>query len=324
MNYRHAYHAGNFADVLKHIVLTLCLVHLKRKVAPFRIIDTHAGAGRYRLDQSEAETTGEWRSGVAKIFGADAEALSPQQAGLMAPYRDALAADNPDGALKVYPGSPALVQAALRATDALVANELHPEMAQALRKSLGKDKLCKVSTMDGYAALKALLPPKERRGLVLIDPPFEEPGELVRMTDALGEALKRFATGTYLLWYPIKDEKPVERFHRGVLEVTAMYGVAAPLKVELLLRPARNPLLLNGCGLVVVNAPFTLETDLRVLLPMLNQRLGETGTGLFRLGLLAAKAAPSAAMTARRGKPRLGSATGRTGAAARRRPPINS
>ena len=296
MNYRHAYHAGNFADVLKHVVLMLCMEHLKRKDAAFRVIDTHAGAGRYRLDHDEAEKTGEWRDGIGRLLGPDAEPLPATVAGLIEPYLAAVRAENPDGGLIYYPGSPALVQSALRAGDALVANELHPDDASLLQAVLAKDKLCKVSTLDGFAALKALLPPKERRGLVLIDPPYEEPGELVRMTHALAEALKRFATGTYVLWYPIKDEKIVARFHRGVLEVAGAAGIPSPLKVELLLRPARNPTLLNGCGLVIVNAPYTLEAKLAAILPALAERLGEQGKGLFRLSLLTP---PATVLTAR-------------------------
>ena len=184
MNYRHAYHAGNFADVLKHVVLMRCLVHLRRKDAPFRIIDTHAGAGRTPLDQAAAMATGEWRQGIARLFGPDAPPLLPEVAELLAPYLDALRAENPDGTLKVYPGSPVLARAMLRAGDALIANELHPEDAATLRALFGKDKACKVLADDGYRALKAALPPKERRGLVLIDPPFEEPGELVRIAAA--------------------------------------------------------------------------------------------------------------------------------------------
>ena len=289
MNYRHAYHAGNFADVLKHVTLMLCLEHLKRKETPFRVIDSHAGAGRYRLDQSQAEATGEWRAGVGRLFGPEAEPLPAQLVPLLKSYFAALKAENPDGALKVYPGSPVLTQSALRAGDALIANELHPDDGASLKAALSRDKLCKVSERDGYAALKALLPPKERRGLILIDPPFEEPGELVRMTEALAESLKRFATGMYVLWYPIKDEKPVARFHRGVLEVVQAAGIEAPLKAELLLRPARDPDLLNGCGLVVVNAPFTLHGELLALLPVLAKRLGADGKGAFRLGALTPK-----------------------------------
>ena len=283
MNYRHAYHAGNFGDVLKHIVLMLCLEHLKRKDTPFRVIDTHAGAGRYRLDHSQATKTEEWRAGIGRIFGPDADPLPPALKVLLASYLAAIQSENPDGALSVYPGSPALVQTALRPADALVANELHPDDAAILKNVLAKDKLCKVSNLDGYSALKALLPPKERRGLILIDPPFEQPGELLRMTTSLAEAIKRFATGIYVLWYPIKDEKPVARFHRGIFEVTEAAHLPPPLKVELHLRPLRNPLLLNGCGLVVVNAPYQLAAELASILPMLAKRLGEDGKGAFLL-----------------------------------------
>ncbi len=285
MNYRHVYHAGNFGDVLKHVVLMLCLDHLKRKDTPFRVIDTHAGPGRYRLDHSEAAKTEEWRGGIGRLYGTDADALPPKLAALMASYLDAVTAENPDGTLGVYPGSPVLAQSALRPTDALIANELHPDDVLVLRTVLAKDKLCKVSNLDGYAALKAQLPPKERRGVVLVDPPFEQPGELVRMTESLGEAVKRFATGIYLLWYPIKDEKPVLRFYRGLLDVTTAAGLPPPLKVELLLRPLRNPLLLNGAGLAVINPPYQLEQDLSAVLPMLAERLGDDGKGKYNLGL---------------------------------------
>lgn len=283
MNYRHAYHAGNFGDVLKHVVLMLCLEHLKKKDTPFRVIDTHAGAGRYRLDHTEAAKTEEWRGGIGRLFGTDAAPLPPRIARLLAPYLDAVRAENHAGGLTMYPGSPALVQSGLRPGDSLVANELHPDDGALLETTLGKDKLCKVSHLDGYAALKALLPPKERRGLILIDPPFEQPGELLRMSKSLAEAIKRFATGIYLLWYPIKDDKPIARFHRGLLETTEAAGLKPPLKVELLLRPLRNPLVLNGAGVAVVNAPFQLADELAIILPLLAERLGEAGKGFYEL-----------------------------------------
>ena len=146
-----------------------------------------------------------------------------------------------------------------------------------------------MTQLDGYTALKALLPPKERRGLVLIDPPFEEAGELVRMTEGLAAALKRFASGTYLLWYPIKDEKLIARFHRGILEVSELAGIETPLKLELLVRPARNPNMLNGTGIVVANPPFTLAAEMRSLLPMLANRLGDAGRGEFSVAELTHK-----------------------------------
>jgi 23S rRNA (adenine2030-N6)-methyltransferase len=286
MNYRHAYHAGNFADVLKHIVFIRCLAHLRRKAAPFRVIDTHAGTGLTRLDQKEAATTGEWRGGIGQLFGPDAAPLPVAVCEVLAAYLDAVRAENPSGALAAYPGSPLLARNMLRAGDKLIVNELHPEDGGILRRLLSQDKACKVLSEDGYLLLKSALPPPERRGLILIDPPFEEPGELVRMTNALSEGLSRFATGTYVLWYPIKDEKHVARFHRGVAEAAAAARIEPPLKVELLLRPPRNPLLLNGCGLVVVNPPFTLHDELAVAMPELAKRLGDQGKGTYLLGPL--------------------------------------
>jgi 23S rRNA (adenine2030-N6)-methyltransferase len=292
MNYRHAYHAGNFADVLKHIVLMRCLVHLGRKPAPFRVIDTHAGAGRYRLHQGEAAKTGEWREGIGRLIGPDATPFSTPAEALLAPYFDAIRAENPDGTVSVYPGSPALIRTLLRASDALVANELHPEDVVTLKAVFARDKACQVLQQDGYSALKALLPPKERRGLVLIDPPFEEPGELIRMTDALKEGLARFATGMYLLWYPIKDEKPVARFHKAIGEVALSAKIETPLKIEMMLREARNPLILNGCGLVVVNPPHTLVDDLQTVLPEAVKQLGDMGKSFFRVGPVVASPQP--------------------------------
>jgi 23S rRNA (adenine2030-N6)-methyltransferase len=286
MNYRHAYHAGNFADVLKHVVLTRCLMHLRRKAAPFSVIDTHAGAGRTRLDRAEASATGEWLSGVARVYGPDAAFLPPAVAELFGPYFAAIAAENPDGDLAVYPGSPVISRGLLRSGDRLVANELHPEDGKALRALFNRDKACRVTADDGYQVMKASVPPKERRGLVLIDPPFEAPGELIRMTEALSEGLQRFRTGTYLLWHPIKDEKPVARFHKAIAAVATSARIEAPLKIELFLRPPRNPLILNGCGLVVINPPFTLETELQIILPALAKRLGDNGKGTFNLALL--------------------------------------
>ncbi len=294
MNYRHAYHAGNFGDVLKHVVLTLCLSHLKRKETPFRVIDTHAGCGLYRLDHGAAEKTGEWRAGIGRITGPDAEPLPGAVEDLLIPYLETIKAVNEPGRLTVYPGSPILAQYALRPGDALIANELHPDDNAALKRALGGDRKCKVTDIDAYTALKASLPPKERRGLVLIDPPFEEAGELIRMTEALNEGLVRFATGVYLLWYPIKDEKVTNRFGRKIAEVVAERGLEPALRVELLLRPLRNPLLLNGAGLVVVNAPYLLQEQLETVLPVLAQRLGDDRKGWHRIDVIsAAKAVPS-------------------------------
>jgi 23S rRNA (adenine2030-N6)-methyltransferase len=280
MNYRHACHAGNFADVLKHVVLTLVIEHLKRKPTPFRVIDTHAGSGRYALGSEEAAKTGEWEGGIGRLLGAGAVALPAPIATRLAPYLDAVRAENGGQSLRTYPGSPLIARRLMRPDDTLVANELHPEEHARLKAAVGRDQRVKVLALDGWLALKAQLPPKERRGIVLVDPPFEEERELERMADGLAEGLRRFATGVYVAWYPIKDPKPVARFHRAVA------SVAAPglLRAEVMLRRPVNLERLNGCGLVVANPPHTLHGDLAVLLPEIARRVSDDGRGRFQLG----------------------------------------
>jgi 23S rRNA (adenine2030-N6)-methyltransferase len=271
MNYRHAYHAGNFADVLKHIVLVQGLEHLKKKPAPFRVIDSHAGIGRYRLDAKETALTGEWRDGIARVL-AEAPKAPATALRVLQPYLDVVAASNTGHeGLLVYPGSPQITASLLRRGDTLVANELHKDDSKRLAKNFEDDRQVKVMTLDGWTALKSLLPPHERRGLVLVDPPYEEPGELRRLTEALGHALDRFKSGLYLLWYPIKDPKHVQRFRRGIIETATAAGIETVLDLELLLRAPRNPDLLNGCGVIVVNPPFTLQADMAAILPLLAQ-----------------------------------------------------
>jgi 23S rRNA (adenine2030-N6)-methyltransferase len=279
MNYRHAYHAGNFADVVKHAVLALVLEYMKRKEAPFRVVDTHAGAGRYDLASIEAGKTGEWRDGIGRLLGPAAKPLSGDAAKCLQPYLDAVRAENAGGPpLAVYPGSPAIALRLMRAQDMLIANELHPQDCALLKAAIGKDPRAKVMAQDAWIALKALLPPKERRGVILIDPPFEEPAELDRMAEGLGQGLQRFATGVYLAWYPIKDLKSVARFHAAVAALRCPKLLHAELMVE---RPD-NPDRLSGCGLVIANPPYALEAELRALLPALSRRLAR-GAGSWRL-----------------------------------------
>ena len=283
MNYRHAYHAGNFADVLKHVVLSLVLVHMAKKPAPFRVIDTHAGIGMYDLAGEEAGKTGEWKGGIGRLVSPDAAPLPAKAAELLSPYLGAIGGLNPDGVLRRYPGSPCLALALMRENDRLVANELHPEDAATLRRALARDKRAKVLGLDGWLALKAQLPPKERRGVVLVDPPYEVAGEFERLVAGLENARRRFAGGVYLLWYPIKGERAIVSFHRAVADAGSPNAIA----VELLIRAPVDADRLNGCGLVVLNPPFTLEADLGVLLPVLAERLsdgvGATGR-ITRLG----------------------------------------
>lgn len=274
MNYRHAFHAGNAADVLKHAVLTLALQRLTEKAKPLRVIDTHAGGGRYRLDGTEALRTGEAASGIGRLIGPAAEPLPPRIASLLAPYLDAVRAANAPGRLDVYPGSPLLALALLRPDDRLVANELLPEDAASLRQCLRGDDRSKVLAMDGWQALRALLPPKERRGLVLVDPPFEEAGELERLIDGLADGIRRFATGTYLLWLPVKAPRQVASFKSALRRL----GLEKLLWVELHTEAIATAEKLAGSALVILNPPFGLEDRLAELLPFLAVRLA-TGPG---------------------------------------------
>lgn len=268
MNYRHAYHAGNFGDVLKHAVLALVIEHLKQKEAPFRIIDTHAGVGLYDLVSMEASKTGEWQDGIGRIW---TESLPVPLRDILAPYLQAVAAENADGALRYYPGSPVIAARLMRRTDRLVLNELHPVDHAELAGRFARDARVKVLALDAWTALKSLLPPKERRAVVLIDPPFEEPGEFARLVSGLAEAHRRFASGVMLLWYPVKDVRALAGFHREL----AALGLPRMLKAELFVRRANDPLRLSGTGLIILNPPYRLDEKLGVLLPFLARRLAQ-------------------------------------------------
>lgn len=274
MNYRHAFHAGNFADVLKHAVLALVLEHMGLKRKPYRVIDTHAGIGSYRLDSDEATRSGEWRQGIGRLLGPEAPPLPAEIAGLLAPYLDVVRGCNDADKLEVYPGSPRLALALMRSDDRLVAAELHPDDAATLHRELARDGRAKVLALDGWQALRSLLPPKERRGVVLVDPPFELAGEYDRLAKGLDQAMRRFATGTYLLWFPIKDRLAVAAFEAAL----GRRGLDRLLWVELHTEAIAAAERLAGSGLVVLNPPFRLEQQLQVLLPVLAERLA-TGPG---------------------------------------------
>src|SRR3954469_13707251 len=279
MNYRHAYHAGSFADVVKHAVLARIIAYLKEKPAAFRIIDTHAGAGLYDLAGPEASRTGEWREGIGKLLAAK---LAPEARELLAPYLDVVAALNASGQLKVYPGSPALAQTLMRPQDRLIACEREPAAAQALAGHMRGDKRAKAIAIDGYTAINAYVPPKERRGLVLIDPPFEQPDEHSRLAQALAAAHRKWPTGIYAIWYPIKDTRETESFARRI----AGLGIARILRAELTLS-ARGEERLRGSGLILVNPPWRLEGELGVLYPTLAAALSGAAKGATtRIGWL--------------------------------------
>jgi 23S rRNA (adenine2030-N6)-methyltransferase len=274
MNYRHAFHAGNQADVVKHAVLAYLLDRLGNKPAPFFVLDTHAGIGRYDLDDDPAQRTGEALRGIRRLL-----AVPPALPDSAKPYMAQLSAANSgmplDGNLRIYPGSPALVRGMMRPGDRLVLAELHSEDVETLRRNFRHDDQVAIHHMDGWLALKAHLPPKERRGLVVIDPPFEAPDEYERMVAALALAHRRWTTGVYLLWYPIKDRAGVWRFHQ-MLEDT---GIPKMLAAELSWADDDRSDRLNGSGLIIVNPPWQTDDAMEELLPALHRAMDATAGG---------------------------------------------
>jgi len=276
MNYRHAFHAGGFTDVVKHAVLARILVYLIRKDAPLRFIDTHAGAGRYDLNSAEARRSPEWRDGVARVLKS---APSAPVAALLEPYLRAIGPHDAEGMPLSYPGSPAIAQALLRSHDRIALCEAHPEEREKLVAALGRDDRLSIVGTDGYAALKAYIPPKERRGLVLIDPAFEAPDELDRERAALEKAISKWPTGGYLAWRPIREAAADARF----LNALAASGTPNMLRLEIDvgrgLTGAHGQEPLARAGVIVVNPPHTLFEEARVLLPWLSRVLARQGRG---------------------------------------------
>ena len=268
MNYRHAYHAGNHADVLKHIVLARMIEHLKQKETPFRVLDAHGGIGLYELASVEAEKTFEWRDGVGRLFAQDgsAIALADEVEALIAPWRACVASVNTPGALGFYPGSPQIAQDLLRPNDRLRFNELHPVDYETLARRYGRDRRAGVTRLDALVFLKSQLPPPERRGLVLIDPPYEKTDEAERAVRMVSESLKRFSTGVYCLWYPVTGDGLDRRLRVGV-------AVPHMLTVQMNVRAAKPDGGLAGSGMLIINPPWRLEEELRVILPALCERL---------------------------------------------------
>lgn len=264
MNYRHAFHAGNFGDCVKHALLVWLLRALQRKATPLFVLDTHAGVGRYDLEHGPAARTGEWRQGIARLLD-DTPAPLADYVGLVR-------------SLGLYPGSPALIRALLRPADRLACCELHPEDFFELRRNFARDSLVGVHHRDAWEALRALLPPKQRRGLILIDPPFENPQEFTQLLDGLAAGHARFPTGVFFAWYPIKHRAPVRDFHAR-LQQSGMRDIVC---AELCLRGPLDPARLNGCGVVVINPPFRFAAEMPPILHALLDRLGgrEAGEGI--------------------------------------------
>jgi 23S rRNA (adenine2030-N6)-methyltransferase len=273
LSYRHAFHAGNHADVLKHVGLVTVLRALARKPAPYFVLDTHAGAGRYALDAPPATVHGEHRDGIERVMRAGGSAPAD-----VAAYLALIGALNPpDGgaAPRVYPGSPLVIAASMREDDRLVCCELHPADADALRVSLAGDARVTVLHADGYATLASVLPPRERRGVVLIDPAYERRDESQRVVAGLAAGLRRFGHGVFALWYPVTRGVPLAELHAGV----AASGARKVLRAELCVRADDHPAGLNGSGVLIVNPPHRLHESLAESLAWLHARLAPDGAG---------------------------------------------
>ncbi len=274
MNYRHPYHAGNFADIVKHLLLTGLLNSLQRKETPLCYIDTHAGCGIYNLGASEAQKTLEFQGGVNRLRAATAPAPVPwvQQ------HLERIATLSAEKGGNWYPGSPWLAGRALRPQDRALMLELHPEDAHTLKRHMGRQHNVSVHERDAYEGLTALIPPREKRGLVLIDPPYEQERDDVPVTDLLVRARTKWPTGIYAIWFPIKHRAAVTRFYRHLRDT----GIPKILTTELCILPADVPTRLNGSGLVIVNPPWQFDEDCRALLawltPVLSDHAGASWT----------------------------------------------
>ncbi len=279
LSYRHAFHAGNFADVFKHLILSLLVQAQLRKDKPFCYLDTHAGAGRYDLSSAMAKKNREYAGGITRLWDiADA----PEAVRV---YLDAVRSLNESAELTAYPGSPRIVRHFLRPKDRMILCELHSREVQHLKEEFPRDRQVTVHPMDGYQALKALLPPSERRGLVLIDPAFELKDERSRLMEAFAAAYKRWPTGIYAIWYPVQDKPTVDWFHRQLVRT----GIAKILAAELRIFDEDIPLRMNGTGMIVVNPPWHLDEQLETLGPWLWKVLSPENQGGFKLHWLAAE-----------------------------------
>jgi 23S rRNA (adenine2030-N6)-methyltransferase len=282
MNYRHAFHAGNFADVIKHVVLVRILLYLQDKNAAFRVIDTHAGAGVYDLTGEDAARGGEWLTGIARIMQAR---FSESALPLLKPYLDIVRSFNSHPAkLERYPGSPLIARALLRPQDRLTACEVEAGARKTLIDALRRDAQARVVDLDGWTALPAFVPPNERRGVVLIDPPYEQKDEFERLAAGFAEAFAKWPTGSYVIWYPAKSRRATDELARQVTE--AVEGARPPgkcLRLEFSVAPQAADTGLTSAGLLVVNPPWTLAAELKALLPELEKPLGQGGAARFRL-----------------------------------------
>ena len=279
LSYRHAFHAGNFADVLKHTVLVSLVQSLCRKEKPFFYLDTHSGIGRYDLSAAIAEKTGEWRAGIGRLWQCDTVPTS------VAIYLEAVRALNASGKLKDYPGSPRVVRQLLRTKDRMWLCERHPRDIETLKAEFMRDKQVKVAFEDGFQAVKAQLPPKERRGLVLIDPSYEIKSDYKKVVEVMKQGYRRFATGLYAIWYPVVNRQTVDRLWK---DVTAS-GVERAIVAEQSILPDGAGGM-TGSGMIVINPPWQFDEQMAEVLPWLNNQLSDEGEGSFQLEWLVGSA----------------------------------
>jgi 23S rRNA (adenine2030-N6)-methyltransferase len=282
MNYQHSYHAGSFADVFKHIILLAIIKSFLRKENGFCFLDTHAGSGFYDLTAESAQKTKEHELGISKLFRKENPPPFIRQYLSCVQQINNRLTQSAISNLRYYPGSPALAHYFLRPQDRMILTELHPQEAHVLKRNYAADRRVSVHFNNGYQSLKAFLPPKERRGLIFIDPPYERPHESVDILTMIPTALKRFAIGTYAIWYPIKDRIHVNHFHRAMKEI-----VKQPILVtELSVYQEVSPLHLNGSGLLIINPPWELDQQIQSFLPWLWKNLSVQGQGQFRNSML--------------------------------------
>ncbi|CAH0524326.1 23S rRNA (adenine(2030)-N(6))-methyltransferase RlmJ [Vibrio hippocampi] len=263
LSYRHSFHAGNHADVVKHIVQSLILDSLKNKDKPFVYHDTHSGVGRYDLTHEWSEKTGEYKQGIAKLWGDNG---LPED---IASYIEAITALNPDSTLRYYPGSPRVARAQLRPQDRMVLTELHPSDFPLLEQEFHRDRQVSIFKEDGFKRLKASLPPQERRGLVLIDPPYELAREYRDVVTAIAQSYKRWATGIYAIWYPVVNRYDIEDMIEGLESL----GIRKILQIELGVSPDTNERGMTASGMIVINPPWKLEQQMKAILPYLQQQI---------------------------------------------------
>lgn len=288
MNYRHIYHAGNFADIFKHLILSRIIEYFKRKENPFRVIDTHAGIGIYNLYSTEAQKTNEWQDGLGAFINQTFDSYAEE---LIAPWKKVLFDINVNNEnLKYYPGSPILTRKLLRKQDRLTAMELHEEDYQTLKSHFISDFQAKIIHLDGWLALKSQLPCKEKRAIILIDPPYEETNEFDKLYQGVIQAYKRAANATYILWYPIKYFNQIEDF---VNKIKAL-NINKILRTEIHIRDFDTTITLKdkkkfsmpGCGILVINPPYILENDLMILKPYLLKSLAQDNTAKILINQL--------------------------------------